>query len=188
MILNIVLGLVVVLVVFLVFVAQRPSHFHIERSAAIAAPASAVFPHVNASRGWEAWSPWLKMDPHAAHIYEGAAAGVGAVTRFAGRKVGEGSCTVVESRASELIRFRLDMIKPFKGSNDVVFTFIPKGDRTVVTWGMSGERHFMIKLFSLFMDCDDMCGRQFATGLATLKQLVETETTRRSLAPSPAAG
>ena len=63
MLMPILIGLAVVVVLFLIIVATRPSDFRVTRSAAIAAPPEQVFPHVNELRNWEAWNPWGKMDP-----------------------------------------------------------------------------------------------------------------------------
>ena len=170
---TILLIVAVLVLAFVVVVARRPSIFHVERSVTIAAPASQIFPHVNSSRGWEPWSPWIQIEPTATFQYEGPAAGTGAITRFSGKKVGTGTVTVVESRSNDLIRFRLDMEKPFRVSNDVTFTFIRDGSQTIVTWSMSGASNFFTKTMSLFVDCEDMCGRNFAQGLNNLKQIVE---------------
>jgi hypothetical protein len=172
--LSIILVVVALLVIAAVIgVARQPATFHIGRSVHIDAPAARIFPHVNASRGWEAWSPWQKRDPGAVFNYEGPAAGVGAVTRFAGRKAGTGTATIVESRPAQLVRFRLDMQKPFKAVSDATFTFAPDDSGTVVTWSISGPLTTPAKFMRLFIDCDEMCGKAFVEGLNDLKRYVE---------------
>lgn len=166
---KILIGLAVVVLAFVAFVATRPSHYSYSRSATIPAPPAALFSHVNELRKWDAWSPWAKIDPNMKMTYTGPAAGVGAVSAWAGNSdVGEGSMTIIESRANELVRFRLDFIKPFAGTSTSEFAFKAKGNETVVTWTMSGENGFLGKAFSLFMDCDKMMGTQFEQGLAQL--------------------
>jgi hypothetical protein len=76
---KIVIGLVAVVAVFAVVVALQPSEYRISRSATVAAPASDVFAQVNDFHNWEAWSPWVKLDPTAKVAFEGPAAGQGAV-------------------------------------------------------------------------------------------------------------
>lgn len=155
-------------------IASRPSEFRVTRSAAIAAPPSAVFGQVNDLHCWEAWSPWAKLDPAMKQTYDGPAAGVGAVYAWAGnRNVGEGRMRITESLPSELIRFKLEFLKPFKGDCDTLFTFQPQDGGMQVTWTMSGRNHFLAKAMGLFMDCDKMVGGQFETGLANLKSLAE---------------
>ena len=73
------------------------------------------------------------------------------------------------------MKFRLDFLKPFKGTNIADFTFKPEGDQTVVTWSMSGKNNFVTKAVGLFINCDKMCGDQFEKGLASLKTIAEAE-------------
>ena len=175
MIIPMLIGLAVIVALFAIIVAMRPSDFRVTRSATIPAPPEKVFPLVTVLRVWEVWSPWAKMDPNAKSIYEGPAAGTGAIMRWSGnKKVGEGRMTIVESRPSDLIRIKLEFFKPFKASNTAEFTFKPDADQTIVTWSMSGGNNFLGKLMGLFMNCDKMVGCQFEKGLARMKSLVET--------------
>jgi hypothetical protein len=162
------------LAAFLVFVATRPDTFKVERKVAIAAPASAIFPHVNELQKWGAWSPWAKLDINAKHSFEGPVVGTGAAMRWAGNnKVGEGTMTITESHPNEKIAFRLDFLKPFAATNTAEFTFVPDGSQTMVSWSMSGKSTFISKLMGVFMNCDKMVGEQFDKGLADLKKVAE---------------
>jgi len=174
MLMPILIGLAVLIVLFIVIVAMRPSDFRVARSAAIAAPPGQVFPQVNGLRNWEAWNPWGKMDPNCRMTYDGPSAGVGASYAWAGNnKVGAGRNTITESQPDKRVLFRLEFLKPMKATNTAEFTFQPDGDQTMVTWTMSGKNNFVGKAFGLFVDCDKMIGDQFEKGLAQMKSLVE---------------
>lgn len=174
MLTKILIGLVAVIGAFLVIVAMRPSDFRVERSAVVSAPAPVVFAQVNDLHNWDAWSPWAKLDPAAKQTFDGPRAGTGAAFAWVGNsQVGEGRMTITESRPSELIRFRLDFVKPFAGTNTAEFTFTPQGDQTAVTWSMSGRQNFMAKAFCMFMSMDKMVGGQFEQGLAQMKSMAE---------------
>ena len=98
-----------IIVVFLIVVATRPADFRVSRSVTMAAPAAALFPHVNELKKWESWSPWMKLDPKAKSTFEGPPAGKSAAMSWAGNnQVGEGKMTITESRPDELVRFRLE--------------------------------------------------------------------------------
>jgi Polyketide cyclase / dehydrase and lipid transport len=171
---KIFIALAVIVIVFVIVVAMQPSEFHVARSAAISAPAPAVFAQVNDFHKWEAWNPWGKIDPAMKQAYEGAPAGTGAIYTWVGNKeVGEGRMTITESHPSELIRIKLEFFKPFAGNSVAQFTFKPEGDQTVVTWSMAGENNFMAKAIHLFMNMDKMIGGQFEKGLAQMKSIVE---------------
>jgi hypothetical protein len=171
---KILIGIVVVIVAFLAIVALQPSNFHIERSTAISAAPADIFPHLNDLKKMNDWSPWTKLDPAAKFTYEGPASGNGAAVAWAGNnQVGEGRQTIIESRAGELVRTRLDFKKPFESSCNAELKLKPQGAQTVVTWSMSGENNFFSKAFCLFMSQDKMIGQPFEQGLANLKTVVE---------------
>lgn len=185
MLVNILMVVAVLLVVFLVIVAMRPAEFRVTRSATIAAPAEAVFAHVNDLRKWDAWSPWAKLDPNEKKSIEGPSAGEGTICRWDGnKKVGAGSMTLIQSRPNELITLRLDFLRPFKATCTQQFEFRSAGDETMVTWTMAGQNNFMGKLMSLFMDCDKIAGGQFDQGLAQLKDVVEAEAKPATVRPN----
>lgn len=174
MIIKILIGLVVIVVVFAVIVTLQPSEFRVVRNATISAPAPAVFAQVNDFHKWEAWNPWAKIDLAMKQTYEGAPAGAGAIYTWAGnREVGEGHTTITESRPSDLIRIKLEFMKPFRATNTAEFTFKPEGNQTAVTWSMTGKNNFIAKAVHLFMNMDKMVGGQFEKGLAQMKSVVE---------------
>ncbi|MBV8900407.1 MAG: SRPBCC family protein [Verrucomicrobia bacterium] len=158
----------------LLLVAIQPSEFWIARTARIPAPVATVFTQVNDFRRWAAWSPWARLDPAMKVSYDGAPVGTGASYAWSGNhRVGEGRSTITESRPNELIRIKLEFVRPFAGTNDTEFTFQPDGHATAVTWSMSGKRNFVMKAVGLFMNCDKMCGGQFERGFANLKAVLE---------------
>jgi uncharacterized protein YndB with AHSA1/START domain len=164
-----------VVAVFAVLVAMRPSEFSISRSTRIDASPDVVFDLVHDFHEWEAWSPWLKLDPKAKNTYDGPAAGVGAIFEWSGNnQVGQGRMTITECRPNELIRIKLEFLKPMKAFNTAEFTFKPEGHQTVVSWTMSGGRNFVCKAFDLVLNCDKFLGNQFDKGLATMKSLAES--------------
>lgn len=168
--------LAVILVLLLIVVALQPSQFRIERKATIVAPPAVVFGQVNSFRKWNDWSPWAKLDPTAKNSYDGPEAGVGAKFAWEGNnKVGQGKMTILESRPSDLIRIKLEFIKPFAATNTAEFTFQPQGSETLVTWAMTGQNNFMGKAFGLIMNMDRMVGADFEKGLASMKSLAEAQ-------------
>ncbi len=184
---TILIAVAVIVVVFVIVVATRPDDFRVTRSATIAASPAVVFEQVNDFHKWDAWSPWAKLDPTCKNTFNGASAGVGAGFAWAGnKKVGEGRMTITESQPNNLIRIKLEFLKPFKATNTAEFTFTPQGNQTLVTWNMFGKNNFMSKAFGLFVNCDKMIGGDFEKGLAQLKAVAEASGKNQghSLAPS----
>lgn len=173
---KILIGLGVLIAVFLIVVAFQPSTFRVERSITIAAPAAAVFPHLNDLRKAQVWSSWKKFDPAAKYTFEGAPEGQGAIGTWEGNNdIGAGRQTIVESKPNELVRLRLDFLKPMESTCTGEFTLKPAASAggTTVTWALYGENNFIGKAFCLFMNQDKMIGGPFEEGLASLKALVE---------------
>lgn len=175
------------IVVFAIAVLMQPSEYRVQRSLAMAAPQERVFEQVNDFHNWQPWSPWAKLDPNAKYTFEGPPSGTGAIYRWAGNdKVGEGHLTITESQPPESIRLKLVFIKPMPGVADTEFTFKPEGERTRMTWTMSGKNEdFMSKAFCLFMNMDTMIGGDFEKGMALIKEIVERPTSSSNLSAQP---
>jgi Polyketide cyclase / dehydrase and lipid transport len=168
------LAVAAILVVLVVVIISRPEDFSITRSTTMSVAPQAVFPQVNDLHNWSAWSPWAKLDPNMKMTFAGPEAGTGATYTWTGNgKVGEGRMTIVESRANELVKIRLEFMKPFTATNASEFAFQPQGNQTAVTWSMTGKRNFMMKAMSLVMNMDKMLGGQFEQGLAQMKAIAE---------------
>ena len=167
---KILIGLAAVIIVFVAVVAMQPADYRVERNASFPAAPAVVFDQINDLHKWDAWSPWAKLDPAVKNTFEGPPAGTGAVFAWAGnKKVGEGRMTITESHPNDLIRLKLEFIKPFPSTAMTEFTFKPEGDQTLVTWSMAGHNNFISKAFCLFMNMDKMVGGDFERGFANLK-------------------
>jgi hypothetical protein len=112
MLVKILIGLVFVVAVFVIVVAMQADDFKIVRSATIGTTPDRAFAIVNDIHRWNDWSPWAKLDPAMKTTYEGPMTGVGAAQSWSSDKVGTGKMTLIESRPSQLIEFRLDFLKP----------------------------------------------------------------------------
>jgi len=173
---KVLLGVALLVLLLVVIVALQPATFRIARSTTVAAPPPVVFAEVDDFHRWQAWNPWQKLDPDAKNTYAGPPAGEGASFAWDGdENVGAGRMTIVESRPAELVRIRLEFLRPMEATNTAEFTFVPEGSGTLVTWSMAGENGFLGKAFGLFMDMDEMVGTQFEQGLADMKAVAEAQ-------------
>jgi len=171
---RVLLALAVIIVGLVIVIAMQPADFRIERSTMIAAPPDEIFAQVNDFHAWQDWSPWAKLDPAAKNTYEGPPAGNDAVFKWSGNnEVGEGKMTIIESKPNELVRIKLEFIRPFAATNTAEFNFKPEAEGTAVTWSMYGPNNFMSKAIHLVMDMDKMVGSDFEKGLADMKSKAE---------------
>ena len=167
------LGLAVV--ALLAYAATRPDTFAVERSATIAAPASKLFPLINDMRSFNTWNPYVQKDPAMKGAYSGPSAGAGSAFDFHGNKdAGKGRIAITGSTEPSLVSMQLDMEEPFEGHNAIDFKLVPEGEAaTRVTWSMHGPSSFLPKLMGIFINMDQMIGKDFEAGLASLKALAE---------------
>ncbi|HMZ50662.1 MAG TPA: SRPBCC family protein [Candidatus Sumerlaeota bacterium] len=166
----------VVCMALMVAISMQPADFRITRGTTIVAPATVVFGQVNDFHKWGAWSPWEKLDPGMTRTHSGAESGEGAVYFWSGNdKVGEGRMTILESKPDELVRIKLEFIKPFAATNTADFKLESAGSDTKVTWSMYGKNNFVAKAMCMFMDMDKMVGPDFEKGLAAMKDVSEAE-------------
>src|SRR5256886_17397359 len=173
---KLLLAIGIALAALAVFVATRPASYRVSRSKTIAAPPLSVYPLVADFHQWEKWSPWAKLDPAMKTTFAGPVAAPGSSNAWRGNdKVGEGKMTIGEARPGEMLRIKLEFLKPFASTNSSTFTFAPKGGGTDVTWTMEGHNGFAGKAFSVFMNMDKMIGNDFEKGLAQLKAVAEAE-------------
>jgi uncharacterized protein YndB with AHSA1/START domain len=173
-ILAILITLALAIAVVLILALRKPDTFRVQRVATIDAPPEKIFPLVSDFHQWTAWSPWEDRDPGLQRSYSGAASGRGAVYQWKGnRNVGSGRMEILDAPPAERIVIKLDFISPFEAHNIAEFTFAPQGGSTNVTWPMHGPAPLMSKVMQVFMNMDDMIGKDFAAGLARLKRVAE---------------
>lgn len=165
---------VVLIVAILVIAAIKPDTFRVQRSASINAPPEKIFPLINDFHSFGSWSPYERLDPAMKRTYSGAADGKGAGYDWESNgKAGVGRMEITESSPPSKVTINLDFVKPFETHNIVQFTLDAKGDSTDVTWAMHGPTPYIAKVMSIFFSMDTMVGKDFETGLANLKTIVE---------------
>jgi hypothetical protein len=152
----------------------QPDSFRVSRSLDISAPPEKIYPILTDFRRSGEWSPYEKLDPDMKRIYSGPATGKGAAYAWDGdSNAGAGRMEIVEATPGQSVTLKLDFIRPFEGSNVVEYKLQPKGPATQVSWDMHGPMPFLSKVICVFVDLDKMIGKDFETGLASLKSLAE---------------
>jgi len=184
------IGLVILVGVagLLVFVGLQSDSYRVERSVMMTASPGQVYAQVYDLEKWQAWSPWMELDPNSKVTFEGPTSGPGAIMRWAGNeKVGRGAMAITDARPDEAIKIRLDFVEPMEGTSDVRFAFEPEGQGTKVTWSLEGKQSFVERLICTIMgiNVEQMVGSDYERGLAKLKVVAEAEPP--AAAPTPEA-
>jgi hypothetical protein len=167
--------LAIAIAIVLILAATKPDTFRVRRGAIMKTPPERIFSLINDFHQWGTWSPWENKDPAMKRSFSGAESGTGAVYAWEGnRNVGSGRMEILDASTPSKIVIKLDFFKPFEGHNTAEFTMLPQGDATSVNWVMHGPAPFMSKVMQVFMNIDQMIGKDFEAGLANLKRLTET--------------
>jgi uncharacterized protein YndB with AHSA1/START domain len=170
--------LAIAIAINLILAATKPDTFSIRRATTVKAPPEKIFSLINDFHQWGNWSPYENKDPAMKRSYSGAASGKGAIYAWDGnRNVGSGRMEILDASLPSKIVIKLDFFTPFEGHNTAEFTMLPQGDATSVatsvTWLMHGPASCMSRVMQVFINLDNMIGKDFEIGLANLKRLTE---------------
>ena len=169
---RVIIGLVTLIVLIVVIGFLLPRQVHVERSIVINAPQAQLFEALNGFKRFNEFSPWAALDPNTQYTYEGPESGVGAKMSWVSSdpELGSGTNEIVESKAPDLIRTKLD----FGGQlAEATFTFAPADSATRVTWGFDGDlgNNPIMRFVGLMFD--KWIGSDYEKGLARMKQVME---------------
>ncbi|MGK4568377.1 SRPBCC family protein [Flavobacterium sp. 3HN19-14] len=108
--------------------------------------------------------------------YTGTDGTAGCVYRWESdvKKVGWGEQEIKKVTENESVETELRFIKPFEGRGDVkLSTFAVSENETKVSWEMKSSMKYPMNFMLLFMNMDEMIGKDFAQGLSNLKDCIE---------------
>jgi hypothetical protein len=170
--LVILVAVVMILLIVALFVKKE---YSLEESIIIEKPTPAVFNYVKLLKNQDNYSVWATMDPNMKKGFEGLDGTVGCVSSWDGNsKVGKGSQTIKKIIEGERIEYELHFIKPFEGFSDsYISTQALSPDQTKVAWGFSSKMKYPTNIVLLFMNMEEMIGKDLSTGLKNLKQILE---------------
>lgn len=159
-------ALVVLLAAPLIYLAVLDGRFEVRRKLEIEAPIDRVFEAVLDLETWPKWSPWLLHEPDAEIVYSDDCKVEGGCYSWEGSIVGAGKLTHLEIQPPYAIHQQLELLKPFKSTSRVTWTFEKQGDRTLVSWEMHGKMPFLFRFMARRME--PAIGRDYELGLAML--------------------
>jgi carbon monoxide dehydrogenase subunit G len=169
---RVIIGLVTLIVLIVLIGFLLPRQVHVERSIVINAPQAQLFEALNSFKRFNEFSPWAALDPNTQYTYEGPESGVGAKMSWVSSDpdLGSGTNEIVESRAPDLIRTKLD----FGGQPvEATFTFTPADGATRVTWGFDGDLGTNPIMRFVGLMFDKWIGSDYEKGLARMKEVME---------------
>ncbi len=150
-----------------------PSTTVVERTVAIHAPDSVIYPRIASLETMHGWSPWAEADRDQETAFHGTDATVGSKQTWTGDTVGTGSMEVTALEPYRHVGLDLRFTEPFASQSRVDFDLAADGDSTHVTERVTTENGFMARIVCLFMDPEAMMGPMFEQGLDNLRGQAE---------------
>lgn len=168
--------LLVLIAIPLVAALFLKKDYGVEREVTIAKPKGEVFNYVKYLKNQDEFSKWASMDPDMKKTYTGTDGTVGFVSAWESENedVGVGEQEIKKIVEGERIDYELRFKEPFESTSQAYLSTEAVGpNQTLVKWGFTGKMNYPMNLMLLFMDFEAMIGKDFETGLATLKGILE---------------
>lgn len=150
-----------------------PKTSHVERSTVINAQPGTVYDYAKYLKNMDEWGVWRSMDKDAKYELIGEDGTVGAKQAWDGDTVMQGSMTITALEPNKSVKS--DLAFGDFMTSQVELGLQPVEGGTEVKWSLDGEIPFMGRAMMLFMSMDDQVGKDFDTGLANLKRIVEAK-------------
>ena len=122
------------------------------------------------------YSKWASMDPTMKQEFKGTDGTVGSFYSWDSnnKDVGKGEQTITGVTENERVDYNIHFIKPFDGlALAYMTTTAVTPTQTKVKWGFSSKMPWPMNLMLLFMNMEDMLGKDLSIGLTNLKGNLE---------------
>jgi hypothetical protein len=164
------------LALVLITAALVKKDYQVQRSLSINRPKADVFDFIRYLKNQDAFSVWARIDPAMKKDYSGTDGTPGFTSAWdsENKKAGKGSQTITKITEGERIDSILHFIKPFEGKADAFMSTKEMApNETNITWGISSAMKYPMNIMLLFMNMDNMMGKDMEGGLQNLKALLE---------------
>jgi uncharacterized protein YndB with AHSA1/START domain len=168
--------ILVIILLFLVVAAFMKKDYAVEREIVINKPKQEVFDYIKMLKNQDHYSVWAKMDPNMKKSYKGTDGQVGFVSAWDSKNedVGKGEQEIKKITEGERLDFELRFKKPFESTEQAyMMTEATGANSTKVKWGFNGHVPYPMNFMLLFMDMEDMIGKDLQNGLKNLKKELE---------------
>jgi Polyketide cyclase / dehydrase and lipid transport. len=171
-----ILGIIILVIVGFVLIAGlfAPKELNIERSMSMNAPKDVVFNEFSHFKTWPAWSAWLQMDPEAKLEYFGTDGEAGSGYNWDGKKVMQGT---MKNAGVDGTTMNYDLEfkgMPWESKANGYLKAEDDGAGTKMTWTYHAITPYPFNAMGLFMNMEEMLGKDFSTGMTNLKKIVES--------------
>jgi hypothetical protein len=164
---------IAIVMVATIFVKRE---YTVEREIIINKPKQQVFDYVKYLKNQDYYSKWATMDPKMKKEYTGTDGTVGFISAWdsENKELGRGEQEISKITEGERIDFQLRFYEPMASVSPAYMTTDSiSATQTKVKWGMSGTMAYPTNVVLMFMDINEILGRDLTTGLTALKGVLE---------------
>ena len=172
-VIGIIVGLIVLLLIIALFTKKE---YSIAREIAIDQPVQRVFDYIRLLKNQDNYSVWNKLDPAMKKTYSGTDGTVGFMYAWdsTNKQAGKGEQAITAIKERERISMDLHFIKPFEGRASAYIATLPVAPaQTTVKWGIDSKMNYPMNIMLLFMNMENMLGKDLEAGLVNLKNIME---------------
>lgn len=173
---KILIVIVIIIGVALIAALFVKKEYAVEREIVVNKPKAEVFAYVKLIKNQDYYSVWNMKDPHSKRVTTGTDGTVGYVYAWDSKMddVGQGEQEIIKIVDGERIDMELRFKRPFEATDYGYMTTEAVGDnQTKVKWGFKGDMPYPMNLMLVFMNMEDMLGKDMADGLGNLKGILD---------------
>ena len=150
--------------------------YSLQTSVVINTPAKKIFDLMLDLNRFDDWNPFMTMDPTTTTKVTQSKPGPGSLYEYEGKRIGRGQQVVLSVEKPNVIVSEMSFFGKKKTNTAIIeFRIQEESAGTLVTWYMEGERGLGGKFMGTVLGFDKMMGKSFASGLESLKTLMESE-------------
>lgn len=166
-------GIVILALIGALFVKKN---YAVERQVTINKSESEVFDFIRHLKNQDQFSVWNNIDPAMKKTYTGTDGTVGFVSAWesTNKNVGKGEQEITNIQEGDRIDMKLRFKEPFEAEDDAYMKTEGMGaNQTIIKWGFKGKMAYPMNLMLLFMNMEEMLGKDLQGGLDKLKTIME---------------
>lgn len=169
-------GLLAIIAIALIAALFIQKKYDVEREVTINKPKDSVFNYIKYVKNQDHFSIWNQKDPKSIKKFTGTDGTVGFIYSWNSqdKNVGVGEQEIKKIIDGERIDFELRFKVPFEATDMAYMTTEAiSPNQTKVKWGFNGKMAYPMNLMLVFMNMDEMLGKDLQDGLNNLKVILE---------------
>jgi hypothetical protein len=172
---RILTGVVALIAIVLITALFVKKDYKVEREVIVNQPKEKVFDYIRHLKNQDQYSTFTMKDPDMKKEFKGTDAAVGFIYAWDGNSdAGKGEQEIKNITDGERIDMELRFMKPLKSRADAwLSTESVTAGQTKVKWGFKSSMPYPFNICRLFMNVENMLGKELQASLGNLKTNLE---------------